>query len=266
MKIIDLSPVQANSRPGKPQRSDWLSRLQMILRYGWGWYQSYQAQNKVLRVLRQVLDQRFVAIRGLKPAGSEAPLPPILIGPPGIYLLYVWPKPGAYRIREDQWEVMQGKSRRYRPGKPNIIQEILQLQRQVEGFFSDAMGAPVAVTPLLIFDDSGADVASVRPKVRPLLLDGLKRYGAQLNKAKGVFTPTDLMALVDAANPRAPLAKKQRKTSRARRMPTQAPQQMERAARYLSFTPRQWVILGVLAFAVLVVLTIAIVYVLMTAH
>ena len=266
MKIIDLSQGRGDSPQDKAKQPDWLAHLQMILRYGWGRYQTHQAQSKALRVLKQVLDHRFVVILGLKPAEGEAPLPPILIGPPGIYLLYVWPKAGTYRIREDQWEIMQGKSRRYRPGKPNLVQKVLRLQQRAEGFFSNVLEDPITVTPLLIFVDNGADVAAVRPAVRPLLLDGLKRYAMQLSKAAPVLSPTALMALIDFATPRPPEEKKQEKAPRQRRMPAQAPQQIEQAARYLSFTPRQWAILGALAFAVLLVLTVAIVYVLMTAH
>lgn len=269
MKIVDLSPLRTRSRKENKTANVWLEHLQMILKYGWGWYQAHQAQEKAIRVLRQVLDNRFVLLRDLEIADGETPLPPVLVGPSGVYLVYVWPKAGSYRIREGQWEVMQGKQRRYRLGKPNVVQEVLRLQKQLEDFFSDVLGKHVAVTPLMVFTDPGADVASSRPKVRPLLLDGLRRYGAQLAKGETVLTPTDTMALMDAVRPRQVAAAKKQAGPRQRprrRPPSQAPQQMQQAARYLNFTPRQWAILGGLAFLVLVVLALAIVYVLMTAH
>jgi len=76
------------------------------------------------------------------------------------------------------------------------------------------------------------------------------------------------MALVEAARPRPIRLTKTSPRSRQTRkkLPSQAPRQAQRAARRLNFTPRQWLILGVLAFAVLAISMAAIVYVLMTAY
>ena len=268
MKVVELSPLHTNSNKDTKTNHDWLMHLRMILKYGWHWYQAYQAQDKMIRILKSVLDQRFVLIRGFKLEKGAMPFPPLLIGPPGIYLLYIWPKSGIYRIRENQWEIMHSNSRRYRPGKPNVIEEVLQMTEQVTAFVANVLGKPVTVTPLMVFPDTGADVASVRPAVRPLLLDGLKRYAAQLTRSETLLTPTDMVNFVEAVRPRSvPLEKtSQRTTPRRRFTPKQAPHQMEEASRYVNFTPWQWATLGILAFAVLAVSILAIVYVLMTAH
>ncbi len=268
MKIIDLSPLRTDAKQGKRQEAPWQARLQAIFKYGWGWYQAYQAQDKVIRVLDSVLDHRFVLIRGLKLTENAPPLPPILVGPPGVFLLYVWPKSGSYRIREGQWEIMQGKPRRYRPGKPNVVREVLRLKQKVAAFFSKALQKDVAVKPLMVFADTGADVASVRPMVRPLLLDGLKRYAAQLAKEATVLTPTDMVALTEAVRPRPAqlAAKKKKQQAHRRRKVAQPPPQVQKAATYFNFTPRQWMILGGLAVFILFMLMGAIMYVLLTVH
>jgi hypothetical protein len=134
MKLIDLSPL----KPKRGQKEvDWATRLQAILKHGWKWYQRHQAEDTVLQVLSGVLDNRFTVVRGFRLPGEETPLPPVVLGPPGVFLLYVWPKAGFFRIREGQWEVMQGSNRRYRPGKPNMVQVIKGLSTGLAAFLEE---------------------------------------------------------------------------------------------------------------------------------
>ncbi len=259
MKLIDLSPLKP--KRGQ-QKADWATRLQAILKHGWKWYQRHQAEDTVLQVLAGVLDNRFTVVRGFRLPGEEEPLPPIVLGPPGVFLLYVWPKAGFFRIREGQWEVMQGSNRRYRPGKPNMVQVIKDLSSSVAAFLEKKTGQPVRVTPLMVFANTGADVDAVRPDVTPLLLDGLKRHALKLAQADAVLTPTDLLNLRDAFRPK-PLAATRPKPQR-RRKAAAPPKAVRKAERYFNFTPRQWAILGVLAALVLLTLMCSILYVVMT--
>ncbi len=268
MKVVDLSPLNVKAQQGKSSPA-WLVHLQAILKYGWGWYQSYQAEERMIRMMRGVLSNHFVLFRGLRLAENTPPLPPILVGPSGVYLFYVWPKPGSYRIRETQWEIMQGKPRRYRPGKPNVVKEVIRLASRASVFFSRVLGKEIKVVPVMVFMDSGADVGSVRPKVRPVLADGLKRYVAQLAKGETVLSPTDLVNITGTV--RRLLAGEEAKgrkkaVRRRRRKAAQPPKAVRQVERYFNFTTTQWLILGGIALFVLFMLMGAILYVAMTTY
>lgn len=260
MKLIDLSPLKP--KPGQKE-VDWMTRTRVVLKHGWAWYQRHQAEDRVLRVLHGVLDNRFTVVRGFLLPGQDAPSPPVLIGPAGVFLLYVWPKAGFFRIREGQWEVMQGSNRRYRPGKPNMVEVIKNLSADVQAFLEKKTGKSVRVTPLMVFANTGADVDAVRPEVTPLLLDGLKRHALRLAKADPVLTPTDLLTLTDAFRPK-PLAPTRPKPQK-RRKAAAPPKAVRQAERYFNFTPRQWAILGVLALLVVLSLVCLILMILATA-
>ncbi len=259
MKIIDRSPLKP--RRGQKQ-APWQDRVRAVLKHGWGWYQAYQAEERIITILQGVLDNRFTLIRGFTLPGEEKPLPLVVVGPPGVFLLHVWPKAGFYRIREDQWEVMQRNSRRYRPGKVNMVKVVQDTARRLTAFLTQQSGKQVKVQPLFVFADPGTDVDAVRPAIKPLLMDGLKRYFAQQNQGEAVLTPMDLMRLTDAFSPGA--LGKQPRPKKHRRKPTAPPKPIRQAERYLNFTPRQWAILGVLAALVLLTSMCAILYVLMT--
>ncbi len=260
MKLIDLSPL----KPKRGQKAtDWATRLQAMVKHGWKWYQRHQAEDRVLQVLAGVLDNRFTVVRGFRLPGEETPLPPVVLGPAGVFLLYVWPKAGFFRIREGQWEVMQGSNRRYRPGKPNEVQVAKDLSGAVAAFLEKQAGLSVKVTPLMVFANPGADIDAVRPEVTPLLLDGLKRHALKLTQADAALTPTDLLNLTDAFRPKPQAAASSKK--RRSRKAAAPPKAVKQAERYFNFTPRQWAILGVLALLVLLTLMCAILYVVATA-
>ncbi len=271
MKIVDLSHANADAQQGKAL-PEWLVRLQAVLTHGWGWYQTHQAEERMVRMMSGVLGSRFVLFKGLQIAENTPPLPPVLVGSSGVYLFYVWPKAGSYRIRETQWEIMQGKPRRYRPARPNVVKEAIRLAGEASVFFSQVFEKEVEAVPVLVFMDSGADVESVRPKVRPVLVDGLKRYVARLAKSEPVLAPTDLVNVGETV--RRMLAREENKVRqqavRRRRhrlkKVAQPPKAVKQVERYFNFTAKQWMILGGIAFVVLFVLMSGILFVAMTMH
>jgi len=262
VKIIDLSPYK---RLKADSKNDWLTKAQLILQYGWKRYQVAQAEDKVLAALNAELDNRYVAIRGMTLPNDKTPLPPLVLGPTGAYLFYVWPKAGFYRIREDQWEVMQRNARNYRPAKPNVVQEVRRMAKALTDYLSDLTGQPIVVTPLMVFADPATDIDAVRPAVKPLLPDGLRRYASQIPQKKAVLSPTTLLDITDAVRPRPKLQTAPKPKQRPKKA-TQPPKAIKKAERYFNFTPRQWLILGVLAFLVLLTLAFAIFLVLATAY
>ncbi len=262
MRVLDFSSPSAQKKSQKsPPSPRWFDALQAVLTGGWEGHRRRQAEGQVVGLLEGLLDNRFVVVRGLSAGEQETPLPPLLVGPPGAFLLAVWPKAGFFRIREDQWEIMQRNTRNYRPAKPNVVQQVKAQAEAAAAVLRDALGRPMPVEPLLIFTAPGADVAVSRPVVHPLLPDGLRRYAAQLAKKEAQFSPAEIYQLLDALRPpEAPPPPPKRRP----KPPAEPPPIVRKAERLFDFTPRQWLILGVLTALVLLLFMALILLVLLS--
>jgi len=257
MQVIDLT------KPTEEKKQGGLKSLRAVLQFGNSEKAAQQAQEKVISVLRALLDTHYLLVRGLRLPGQEEPLPPLLVGPQGAYLLAVWHKPGFYRIREGYWEVLQRNH--YRLAKPNEVQKVLMQAAAAEKFLERILHTHVPVKPMMIFTNPGTDVDSVRPAVRPLLIDGLKRFVSRMVKEEEtVLTPQQVLDVFEAVSPtvRAESAVPKRKPHPK---PRREPQALRKVERTLNFTKRQWIILGVLASITMCVTIGVIFYVLYAA-
>ncbi len=259
MQVVNLTPEVEEARAST------LKRWQLVAKYGSRWYREQKAQDEVVELLRSLLDNRYLLIRGLKSDGQSTPLPPLLVGPSGAYLLAVWPNAGFYRIREEYWEVMQRNSRRYRLAKPNIVRTALDQAKAAEQFLEKVLGERVPVKPIMVFTNPGVDIDPVNPAVKPLLIDGLKRYFARLAKdSEVVLTPKQVLRVFEAVSSRKSAAP-ERPKKKTRPKKRRSSKTLKKVERYFNFTPRQWAILGILATITLCV-SIGVVFYLLYAN
>lgn len=253
-------------------------RLAAILEYGWGWYQEYKAQAPFLHLLRPLLDRRFIVVRNyVWPEVMEYPFPIILLGPPGVYLLYTTPLSGEFRIHENRLLEL-GKGKGAKAVKPNLVHRTQLLGSVLKKFIAQHLGLDVPVETRLVFTAPDVYVDTVDAEVKPLLLDGVKGFAESLLKARERLSRPEIRRLAELFLESEPArdrssARQLREQRTAilasaqaevrggdghldleiREEPQKAP---PRRARVAGLTLKQWVILAVLLALIIVLLLV----------
>lgn len=191
MKVIDKTPLQ--SEKGE---IGILQRVQGTLKYGFSWYSELEAQKTIVAQLDRALEKGFVLIRNLTLPGSEIVEPLILIGPPGVSIIYVTQLSGFYEAKGDQWNtVNNGRSQ---PAPINLIGRVARLARAMQVYLQrQGVELPAPVEPVLIAANPGLHVDSMRPAVRVVMSDAVKQFAASLLQARPLLRPEFVYDLSD---------------------------------------------------------------------
>lgn len=191
MKTIDKTPYQ-----GEDGTINLIGRLQGTLDFGLSWYSEMQAQKSVVDLLGRDLNNKFTLIRNLTLPGSEIIEPLILIGPPGLYVIYVTPLRGHYEAKGDQWNVLQNG--RAVPAAVNLIRRVMRLARALQKHLErQGITLPAPVEPVLIAADPAMHIEAVRPAVRVIRSDGVKQFIATLLQTNPLLRAEVVNNLVD---------------------------------------------------------------------
>jgi|SRR5271157_1629945 len=192
MKIIDQTPY-FNPETGELSLTE---RVRAIMKYGTLWIAEAQAQKSVMTVLDKVLDKSFTVLRNVTLADLEASIPLILIGPPGIYVIYVTPLQGTYRAKGDQWGTISGSN--FKDEKPNLLTRTDHMARAIQVYLQrQGYMNLTGVESVLLCSDPSVHIDSLRPIVRVVMRDALERFAASLTQARLILSPE---AVHDIAN------------------------------------------------------------------
>lgn len=201
MKIIDKTPFL--SEKGE---IGLLDRLQGTLKFGLNWYPELEAQKAVISQLERLLERGFTLIRNHDLGASGIVIPLILLGPPGVFVMYVTQLRGMYRAKGDSWGRLSGE--RFQPASINLLTRTARLARALQVFLErQGVTLPAAVEPVLLAADPGLHVESVRPIVRVVMSDALKQFALSLFQQRPLFSLEAVHELVERIlNPRPPKA------------------------------------------------------------
>jgi hypothetical protein len=199
MKIIDQTPFQD---PHSGQIS-LLERGKAVMAYGLQWVREVESQKQVIPALEAALDGHFTLLRNISPTGMEAIFPLILVGPPGIYALYVTPISGMLRAKGDQWGTLDSGA--FRHEKPNLLARAARMGRALR-IFLHQHGYPeeIAVDAALLFSDPTVHVDSVRPLVRVVMRDALPHYAHSIAQAPASLDLVTIQRIIDDLLPQPP--------------------------------------------------------------
>lgn len=189
MKLIDRTPFL-----GPDGRIPLLDRLRGTLQFGFNWYPELEAQRVVLARLQKHLD-KFTLIRNLTLGRSGITIPFILIGPPGVYVLYVTHLKGVYQARGDAWGQLNGE--RFQPSSTNLLTRTARMGRAVSVFLQRQGLEVGTVETALLAADPGMQIESVRPIVRVVMSDGIERFAQSLAQARPTLTIEKVHQLTD---------------------------------------------------------------------
>jgi hypothetical protein len=182
MKIIDKTAYQ-----DEKGEIGLLQRLQGTLQYGFSWFPELEAQKTVIAQLDRALEKGFVLIRNFTLPGSEIVLPIILIGPPGVYVIYVTHLTGFYEAKGDQWNTVNNG--RATPAPINLMSRAARLARALHVYLERqgiSLPGPQGIVlvnpvePILIASSPAMHVDSMRPAVRVVMSDAIRQFAASL--------------------------------------------------------------------------------------
>jgi hypothetical protein len=271
MRVIDFAPPQ----PAASSLDNLISRGRELLSLDDA---GIKAQEAIVTRLKRGLDNRFTLLTNVLLEGLDVPIPMILVGPAGVYVLHVSGEKGVYQAKEESWWEMSGATRRFQPARHNLIKIALLLSRVVNNYLTKEEVIHPDVQPVLIFAHPGVHVDSNRPAVRIVLMDAVERFITDLIRSSDTLMPGDVSAIVEAlekvkghfvapevvpmstAEQKPPSEVKQRLDKLAE---TQLP--LPPALAKLNFSKRQWIFLGVVVLFEICFLMAFIFYVFLTA-
>jgi hypothetical protein len=213
MKVIDKTPLQNEKGVIGP-----LERLQGTLKYGFSWYPELEAQKVVITQLDRALEKGFTLIRNLTLPGSEIIEPLILMGPPGVYVVYVTHLTGFYEAKGDQWNtVNNGRST---PASINLMGRAARLARVLQVYLDrQGISLPAPVEPVLMASSPAMHIESMRPAVRVVMSDAVKQFAASLLQARPVLRSEFIYDLAERI-----ITPRPRTQAQAAAAPSSAPQ------------------------------------------
>lgn len=171
MKIIDGSPFRGND--GSLSLSN---RLRGIWKYGQSWDKDRQAQENLIAQLRNLVDNQYTLLRDVTHSGVDHPIPLILVGPTGVYMIYASAAKGIYRAKNETWAEMDSLHQRFKPTHPNLIARALLQTRFIQAYLAKHEQRLTKVEPVIFFSQSGIHIEATRPAVRLVMMDGLDRF------------------------------------------------------------------------------------------
>ena len=264
MKVIDLSPI-----PFETGTISLQDRLRGIMQFGFSWIPEMKSEEVVQTMLGRLLDDGFTLIKNLTLPGVEITIPLILVGPHGLNVIYNSYLRGVYRAKEEDWSVMDNRSRGFKSAKPNLVMRTKLMARAVETFLNDA-GYKVDNESALVFTHPGIHVDTQRPAVRVLLFDALERFGARLSQSRRILAPEDVRAVVNAltTRPQTPeevAAKTASKPSVTETADARFSQALKPIQKRMNFSKRQWILLGAFVVIDIIVLILFLFFILLSS-
>jgi hypothetical protein len=191
MKIIDKTPYQ-----NEKGEFGLVQRIQSALEYGATWYAELEAQKSIIPQLDRVLEKGFTLIRNLRLEKSQIIEPLILIGPPGVFVIYVTPVSGFFEAKGDQWNVINNDRRQ--PAPVNLMARVARLARALQVYLNrQEMFLPGMFEPVLIASNPAVHIEQLRPMVRVVMSDAVKQFAASLVQSRPVLKSPEINELID---------------------------------------------------------------------
>ncbi len=191
MKIIDQTPL-INHETGEISILD---RGKAMMKFGTNWIKEVEAQKQVINVLGKVLDRNYTLLRNVTPPGLEASFPFILVGPAGVFIMYVTPLTGMFRAKGDQWGTISGNT--FKNEKPNLMTRTERMARAIQVFLQrQGYSEITSVDAILLFSDPSAHVDSIRPIIRVVMRDALERFAISLTQARVVLSTESVQDII----------------------------------------------------------------------
>jgi hypothetical protein len=191
MKVID-NTTTGKARGGAGAAGQVLGRLGLVTDR----QRELQSQETVMAALGRALNNQYVLLRGVTLEGLEIPIPLVLVGPPGVRVIYASAARGVFRAKGEGWEKMREGARNYTIQRPNLVSRTLLMARAVLAYLNNQGQTLPEVEPVIVFTQPGVHVETVRPVVRVVLMDALDRFITGFVQSRPILTPDQVQDVV----------------------------------------------------------------------
>jgi hypothetical protein len=273
MKVIDLSPTPPQ---GNSLRA-WIYKAQKAIENIFGLKQDIKAQETLITHLGKTLSNRFILIRSFKIENLTIPIPLILVGPTGLFVIYTSALKGIFQTKDESW-LIASDANRYEPARPNLITRTSLMAKAVETVLDKHGLSGPEIQGVLFFSNPGIHVDAQRPTVRIVLMDGVERFVTSLLQGDLKYEKDEVQILVTALTEPGGLEKKEALPLEApteaieQPKPIQPPREpilgknINAISERFPLTTRQWILLGIIALMEIIVLVAFIFIILTTAQ
>ena len=192
MKIINKTPLV-----GEDGSLNIINRIRGTLQFGFSWYPDLRAQETAIALLGKILDNQFTLIRNPVLGAAKITFPLILVGPPGLSVIYVTHLSGMYRAKGDMWGKVDGG--KVKAAGVNLLQRTAKLAKAL-GIHLRRLDPdfPVpSVDAVLMATNPGMHIASVRPIVRIVMSDAIERFALSLTQTPSALNEAKVKTLVE---------------------------------------------------------------------
>ncbi len=193
MKLIDQSPIKATDSLFK--------RMQFaasgILEKGFNWDAELKAQELVAKRFARFLDGKYTLFRNLRLAVDDAPLPLVLVGPPGLIVINPSAIKGVFQAKSESWLELDRGTRQYNPASLNLITQSVDLAKKLDGFLEKSEREYPQSQAVLFLAHPGVHVDTSRPAVRIVRVDALDRFASGLPQSEAVLDVIQAQALAE---------------------------------------------------------------------
>lgn len=266
MIVRDFSeiPFQAGNLPIT-------DRIRAMLKHGMSWTADMKSQDTVARYLLRTLDNSYTLLRNVNLPDPDVTVPLILVGPPGLTVIYPSPARGIFRTQGNSWSLMNQRSGSFQASKPNLVMRTALVAQAVQTFLRENGFDDMALDGVLAFTNPGTHVDAVRPIVRIVLIDGLERFATQLAGSPPTVDQQRRFRLIEIISQQdEPELLKDDLESRTGTVITDTidtgfDQAIKPIKRKANFSMRQWLLLGAMVMAEIIILVIFLFVILMTA-
>ena len=190
MKVIDQTPFFKNGEISLVDRG------KAIMKFGNKWQAEVEAQQSVVAILARVLDKNYTLLCNVTPSDLGTTIPLILIGPPGVFVMYVTSLTGSYRAKGDQWGTVSGNT--FKPDKLNLLTRTERMARAVQMYLQrQGYSNLTTVEAILVCANTSLYVDSLRPIIRIVMRDALERLAISITQARVILSPETAYEIVN---------------------------------------------------------------------
>ncbi|MEA3351002.1 MAG: hypothetical protein U9Q82_10300 [Chloroflexota bacterium] len=250
------------------------NRLRGMMQHGFSWPAEMESQEVVIRHLKRSLDRTYTLLRNISLPDLEITIPLVLVGHHGITVLYNTPTSGVFRADGEKWTIMDRRSGSYKSAKPNLIRRTALMTRAVEIFLKENDYTDIPVEGILVCTNMKTHVDTRRPNVSVVLIDALERFAARIISAppkvrrekryKIIRAITSHMEKEAEDDDNVPGDKSQSKGV-AQSIDSGFDQAMQPLQKRFDFSTRQWIVLGGIVLAEVLILVAFLVVIMLTS-
>jgi hypothetical protein len=191
MKLIE--PTQKHVKKNSIQNIN--DQIKQLLPFG---KTDEHAEDAIVAHFLKGLDNSYIMLHNLQLESLGSPFPPILVGPTGLFVFNINHERGFFKAKEDSWLKMDKTNHQFSTARPNLIKQSQEYAKKLATILDVRGKSHPDITPVLILANPGANIETVKPAIRIVLMDGVDNLIATLLKSDDVLSTNEINYLSDS--------------------------------------------------------------------